>query len=42
MCVKAGAPTVLGNSGGETYTVFNEKSKSEVENLDFFHPVLEI
>ena len=29
-------------SGGEIYTVFDEESESEVENLEILHPDLEI
>ena len=32
----------LVGSGGEIYTVFDEESESEVENLDILHPDLEI
>ena len=31
-----------GGSGGEIYTVFDEESESEVENLEILHPDLEI
>ena len=40
--IKLRAPMVLGGSGGEIYTVFDEESESEVENLGFLHPDLEI
>ena len=33
---------ILGGSGGEIYTVFDEESESEVENLEILHPDLEI
>ena len=33
--VKVRAPTVFWGSGGEIYTVFDEESESEVENLIF-------
>ena len=33
---------VVGGSGGEIYTVFDEESESEVENLEILHPDLEI
>ena len=32
----------MGGSGGEIYTVFDEESESEVENLEILHPDLEI
>ena len=32
----------LEGSGGEIYTVFDEESESEVENLEILHPDLEI
>ena len=32
----------MGVSGGEMYTVFDEESESEVENLEILHPDLEI
>ena len=40
--IKVRAPMVVGGSGGEIYTVFDEESESEVENLGFLHPDLEI
>ena len=33
---------VVGGSGGEIYTVFDEESESEVENLEILHPDLEV
>ena len=33
---------LAGGSGGEIYTVFDEESESEVENLEILHPDLEI
>ena len=33
---------IFGGSGGEIYTVFDEESESEVENLEILHPDLEI
>ena len=30
------------HAGGEIYTVFDEESESEVENLEILHPDLEI
>ena len=34
--------TIFGGSGGEIYTVFDEESESEVENLEILHPDLEL
>ena len=36
------APTGFWGPGGEIYTVFDEESESEVENLEILHPDLEI
>ena len=40
--IKVRAPIFFGGSGGEIYTVFDEESESEVENLEILHPDLEI
>ena len=34
--------TISGGSGGEIYTVFDDESESEVENLEILHPDPEI
>ena len=34
--------TIFSGSGGEIYTVWDEESESEVENLGILHPDLEI
>ena len=33
---------IFGGSGGEIYTIFDEESEFEVENLEILHPDLEI
>ena len=36
--IKVRAPMILGGSGGEIYTVFDEESESAVRIDEFLHP----
>ena len=41
-CYQSSAPQVFWVPGGDIYTIFDEESESEVENLEILHPDLEI